>query len=189
MITRESFVKQFDQLAASFNRAMSAKHLDAWYEEVEARDPHLFIKACTKLKYGDRFPNFASFRAAYLEARAARDHGKPTVVSGCEWCHEKLVIWEDGDYTRSGRCHFCYPKEMANVVDPKKIDADPKLNLIKPMQESDKAIPREALQELLGFLGEDGGIDIGQIRTGDEKYRANNRARDMARDQLSSPAG
>jgi hypothetical protein len=182
MITKESFVKQFDQLSASFNRAMSAKHLDARYEEVENRDPSLFLKACQKLKYGDKFPNFASFRAAFIEAQTARDHGQPARPSGCEWCHEKLVIWESGDYTCSGKCRYCHPDDADNVVDPKKIDTNPKLNLIKPLQEADEPIPREALQELMSFISGDGMMSSGQLKTGDEVFRANNLSRDHARD-------
>ncbi|MGV7222693.1 MAG: hypothetical protein ACQ9MH_14340 [Nitrospinales bacterium] len=203
MITKNSFVKQFDQLSASFNRAMTAKHLDAWYAEVEHRDPRLFLKACHKLKYGERFPNFATFRAAYQEAQASRDQGKPARQNGCKWCHDKLVIWEDGDYTRSGRCRYCYPEGEVNVIDPKKIDRDPKLNLIKPMHGEEKEIPREALQELMGFISNADFMDSGQAKSGNRapqvkidrsaesevisrKLRAKNLARDKARDGLAA---
>jgi hypothetical protein len=68
------------------------------------------------------------------------------------------------------------------VVDPKKIDANPKLVLIKPLQEADKPIPREALQELMSFISHADFIGNSQPKSGDEKLRAKNLDRDKARE-------
>ncbi len=185
MITEEMFLRQFEKISASFNRAISAKNLDIWYEEVESREPEIFLRACYELRYADKFPSFVNFRVAYNSAKESIEAGQPIVRSGCRMCHGGQVLWEKGDYSYAGRCGNCRGEREhdKHTVDPVAIKNDAELVLLLPTQDDDKVVPREAVRELYQFIAE---VDsVRESRSDDEIVRSKNLARDRARDTIN----
>lgn len=124
----EQFETQFAKLQASFGTVKSAKIVEEWFKEFEDEDYFTFVKAIKKCQYGDRFPNWAVFRA---ELRNAQGVTVQEAFKGCGDCHSGVVLFRDvnknGEVTdQAANCAECSQNkklDMANVY-PNKLHKD-----------------------------------------------------------------
>jgi len=90
MITPEIFDTEFEKLQSAFGVSKSEKIKDGWHAEFEGYEPVPFQKAMHRCQYGERFPNWATFKAEYLncvDPSFAREQG----VEGCNKCQKGRI--------------------------------------------------------------------------------------------------
>lgn len=112
-ITIEQFEIQFNKLQGSFGYTKSPKILEAWYEEFEYSDYQTFLATMKKLRYGEKFPTFAMFKAEYKNVLGASNQPGTGEIPGCEYCHGGTVLYRDyveearGVRDLAGNCGVC----------------------------------------------------------------------------------
>lgn len=124
----EQFETQFLKLQASFGTVKPAKIIEEWFKEFEDEDYFTFVKAIKKCQYGDRFPNWAVFKA---ELRNAQGMTGQEAFKGCGECHGGVVLFRDVNKNnevtdQAANCAECSLNKtlgMANVF-PKKLHKD-----------------------------------------------------------------
>jgi len=163
MITQELFSNEFERLTASFGRKLSSHHLAAWMEETEKMDPELFRKTCLKLKYGDSFPNFGTFRKIYqiIETQLGTDN--QVVSRGCKLCHNGFILYEIEDHSFAAHCENCTQDTFGkHLLDAQgSFLADKRVRVI-PKVTGDKFVPREAVRALFKLMAS-GQTDLADI--------------------------
>jgi len=130
MITEEQFQAQWEKLEASFGSTKPQKLMSRWYDEFhEECDYGPFAEAMKRLQYGQKFPNFAMFKAEY-RAVSPEQKAKLDPSSNCKYCESGVIMYRKvnkGGYVRdnAANCGVCSRnrRQMA-TVDPRLLDLD-----------------------------------------------------------------
>lgn len=124
MIDREKFAHGMKRLTASFNRSISEKIIEQWFNELEECNPKVFDSTIETLMKKDHYPNMGEFWATYRECGVSAgivDKSK----RGCEKCCDGYIIfmrkaYKDTDelYEYMGFCRTCWPEKKKYTLDP-----------------------------------------------------------------------
>ena len=121
MLTLDQFEIQFNKLQASFGTIKPAKIMEQWYEEFSDLEYFPFVSAMKRLQYGDRFPNWDTFKSEY---RNAVGSVSKEFYKGCQYCNNGIVLFSDINHkskqvaSQAGNCSLCSLgriRDMANI--------------------------------------------------------------------------
>ena len=118
----EVFREGMKRLANAFNRTVSTKIIDGWFDELERCDENVFVAAIKGCIREDHYPNLGQFWARYNEV-SHRVGTKDKEVHGCDKCCNGYVHFLQFDYKSKAEhevvafCKSCFPEMRRNTTE------------------------------------------------------------------------
>ena len=156
MIEREDFASGMRRMCNAFNRTVSEKVMDGWFEEIKEKELNLFNATIKTLIRGDKYPNLGQFWAAYNNSEIVFGV-KEKDERGCSKCKDGIIyfietIWKTGEKVNVvGFCKDCWPEKTRHTVDPNK-DFQYQPGTEPWNHQSRAVVPRALIPEMLRDL-------------------------------------
>ncbi len=127
-LLKEDFLREWMKLEGSFARGLSGKIRDAWYEEVELTEYHIFKKTIWRLSMGyhftaksSTFPRFKDFWTIYSMVKKDLVPEAVEEKKGCKMCVEGLIYFLKKfpgykvPHEVVGFCRNCHPDRLPSL--------------------------------------------------------------------------
>ncbi len=165
-ISSETFGEGMKRLRNAFNRTISDKVIDGWFQEIKDGEENIFTATIKALIREDHYPNLGQFWARYHECEH-RFGVKEKDVHGCPKCRNGYIHFIQYSHKSGVKhevmafCKICWPEKTKYVVDSNRtFDYVPGMEPWK--HRPDVQVPRPAIPGLLHGLHEkmaDGATD------------------------------
>lgn len=179
-ISSEIFGEGMKRLRNAFNRTISDKVIQGWFEEIKDREENIFNATIKALIREDHYPNLGQFWARYHElehrfgVKDKEDHGCSKCVNGyvhfIQYSHKSKA-----KHDVTAFCKACWPEKTSYVVDPdNSFEYQPGLEPWK--HRPDVLVPTAAIPGLLHDLHEKMNNDTDWGKEIDDAWKMHDQA-------------